>query len=98
MKNSNPIGKSFIIHAIEKKPKLPGMGEEIACSYVTVCICFQNSCLTYICPIFQEYRNRQDTRSSLCSVINFSKIPSKKQSCWVFFFFDKQNYGQNSDE
>ena len=43
-----------IIHAIEKKSKLPGMGEEIACSYVTVCIRFQNSCLTCISPIFQE--------------------------------------------
>ena len=27
--------------------------------------------------------------------INFSKIPSKKQSCWVIFW-GKQNYGQNS--
>ena len=28
MKNSNPTGKRFIIHATEKKPKLPGMGED----------------------------------------------------------------------
>lgn len=49
----------------------------------------------YMFPKFMSYLYLSYFSSIEKQTINFSKIPSKKQSCWVIFW-GKQNYGQNS--